>query len=225
MSKVRGKDGKSAWPDEWYSLHQVNFVWWSWTMRWSKKTKENGKMSVCVVKQVEATNLCQFGDVHLPCPADPHLYLDRSKCKTEVNNEKVKYQHNNQQNLRGRVEWDGGHSSVLPQDGSSPQVTLWVTLDKDPLVCYWQKPLAPLHLEVMHLLKCLTLMTTLLFSPQISAARLLSRLPPPPASSQPSPLDSDLLWFRSFCCNGLAKDTSSLCRWLFFVNLDNTKLS
>ena len=26
MSKVRGKDGKSAWPDEWYSLHQVNFV-------------------------------------------------------------------------------------------------------------------------------------------------------------------------------------------------------
>jgi len=47
--EVRGKDGKSAWPEEWYSLHQV-----------------------------EATNLCQFGDVHLPCPADPHLYLDRT---------------------------------------------------------------------------------------------------------------------------------------------------
>jgi len=52
--EVRGKQGRSAWPEEWYSLQQV-----------------------------EKAKLSQFGDMHIPCPADPHLYLDRSKCKTE----------------------------------------------------------------------------------------------------------------------------------------------
>merc|ERR1712004_620681 len=47
--ELRGKQGRSAWPEEWYTVHQV-----------------------------EAAFPAAFGDVELPCPLDPHLYLDRT---------------------------------------------------------------------------------------------------------------------------------------------------
>ena len=60
-----------------------------------KEDKGDGKISVCVVKQAETANLSPFGDLHLPCPADPHLYLDRSKCKiVKITTRRDKYEQN-----------------------------------------------------------------------------------------------------------------------------------
>jgi len=47
--ELRNKEGRSAWPEEWYSMHQVDKI-----------------------------QLRQFADFLLPCPGDPEDYLDRT---------------------------------------------------------------------------------------------------------------------------------------------------
>ena len=52
---VGDRAGETAWPEEWYSLEQIEELSWE-----------------------------QFADFSLPCPASPHLYLSRYRDQVET---------------------------------------------------------------------------------------------------------------------------------------------
>ena len=52
---VGDRAGESAWPEEWYSVEQIEDLSWE-----------------------------PFGDFSLPCPASPHLYLSRYRAQVET---------------------------------------------------------------------------------------------------------------------------------------------
>ena len=183
--QVRGKQGRSAWPEEWYSMQQVTFKAKHRTMG---EHKDKGKFNTG--RKGKSFSIWRCGP-SLPCrptPLSGQVGMQNWIVKITPRRHLLhNYQHTNRTYGEGWKEIGATHQ-FCHRTGALLRwpcpLVFWAPCSSSPWmnapeftwnVLYFCDFLALSHLE-------------------ISAARPPSQLPPPLTSSQPTPSDSNLVF-------------------------------